>query len=347
FIIPFVTLNPRGGFVPKTNIMAGYEALNRQKLYTLNSFRTSFGYSWKESPQKEHQLNPISINYVRPWRVTKEYMDSIYRNPSLRRSIDTQFIVGSTYNYNYNQLIGAQPTNGIYFNGNVDLSGNILGLATGADIKNQDSVKIFGTTFSQYVKLEGDFRFYRKVGEKSIWANRINAGFGYPYGNSRSLPFIKQFFIGGNNSIRAYRSRLLGPGTTAPPLSSEINKGKFYPEQSGDIKLEMNSEIRQKLFSIVYGALFVDAGNIWLYNEDINRPGGKFTSNFIKEIAVGTGAGLRFDVSILVLRLDLAFPVRKPYLPEGDRWVFQQINFADKQWRKDNLVFNLAIGYPF
>jgi outer membrane protein assembly factor BamA len=97
----------------------------------------------------------------------------------------------------------------------------------------------------------------------------------------------------------------------------------------------------------VYGALFVDAGNVWLYNEDPNRLGGKFSPNFLKELAVGTGAGLRFDVSILVLRLDLAFPIRKPYLPENERWVFDQINFKDALWRKNNLVFNLAIGYPF
>jgi outer membrane protein insertion porin family len=197
------------------------------------------------------------------------------------------------------------------------------------------------------VKVETDFRYYRKFGNNTTLANRIIAGFGYPYGNSLALPFIKQFFIGGNNSVRAFRSRLLGPGTTTPPTPTDISKGTFFPEQSGDIKFEFNTELRQKLFSIVYGALFVDAGNVWLYNEDPNRPGGRFSSNFLKELAVGTGAGLRFDVSILVLRLDLAFPIRKPYLPESDRWVFDQINFKDATWRKNNLVFNLAIGYPF
>src|SRR5690606_2963549 len=117
--------------------------------------------------------------------------------------------------------------------------------------------------------------------------------------------------------------------------------------QSGDLKLELNTEYRAKLFSIVHGALFVDAGNIWLVNEDENRPGGKFSKDWFNENAVGTGDGLRFDITFLVLRLDLAFPLRKPWLPEGERWVLDDIDFGSKTWRRDNLVFNLAIGYPF
>ena len=111
--------------------------------------------------------------------------------------------------------------------------------------------------------------------------------------------------------------------------------------------MEVNAEYRAKLFSIVRGALFVDAGNVWTGKEDPDRPGTKFSSQFLKEFGVGMGAGLRFDISILVLRLDLAIPVRLPYNPDGERWVFDKIAFGDKEWRRDNLVFNLAIGYPF
>lgn len=349
YLIPFVKINTRSGFVPKTNILIAYEALIRNKLYTLNSFRGNFGYTWKESPQKEHQLNPISINYVQPWKVTDEYLDSISTNITLQRAIERQFIIGSTYNYNYNQLINNSPVNGIYFNGNLDLSGNLAGLITGANYKAGDSIKIFSNLFSQYFKVETDFRYYRKLGDNTVLANRIVAGFGYPYGNSntRQLPFVKQFFVGGNNSIRAFRSRALGPGTYATPDRDNNQKRTFIPEQTGDIKLEFNTELRRKLFSIVHGAIFLDAGNIWLYYEDSNKVGAKFTRNFMKELAVGTGIGLRVDVSILVLRLDLAFPLRKPYLPDGNRWVIDQIDFTDSDWRKKNLVFNLAIGYPF
>ena len=165
---------------------------------------------------------------------------------------------------------------------------------------------------------------------------------GYPYGNSASLPFIKQFFVGGTNSIRAFRSRSLGPGTYADTSTST-----FLPDQSGDIKLELNTELRAKLFSIVHGAIFFDAGNIWLYNEDPIRPGGKFSINFLKEIAVGGGVGLRFDISFLVLRLDLAIPLRKPNLPDGERWVIKDIDFKSGTWRRENLVFNLGIGLSF
>ncbi|MEJ7766788.1 MAG: hypothetical protein WKF89_03180, partial [Chitinophagaceae bacterium] len=179
FLVPFFKIDTRGGFVPKTNILLAYDALNKNKLYTLNSFRGSFGYAWKENPRKEHQFNPISINYVQPWKVTQEYIDSISKNFSLQRSIDKQFILGSMYNYNYNELLGIQPANGIYFNGNVDLSGNIAGLATGANIKSGgDTVKLFGAAFAQYVKVESDARFYKKLGENTLWASRIIAGVG-------------------------------------------------------------------------------------------------------------------------------------------------------------------------
>ena len=344
FVVPFFNFNTRGGFVPKTNIMVAYDLLNKQKLYTLNSFRASYGYTWKENVQKEHQLNPVSINYVQPVNVTDIYRAAIDTNPTLQKAIDKQFILGSTYSYTYNPLTGNGPQSGLYFNGNIDLSGNIAGLVTGADLKKGKEVSIFGAAFSQYLKADIDSRYYLKTGKNSVWANRVIAGLGYPYGNSSSLPFIKQFFIGGNNSIRAFRSRSLGPGTY---LAAKDTITKFLPDQSGDIKLELNTEYRMKLVSVVNGAVFVDAGNIWLYNKDTLKPGAEFTNKFLTQLAVGAGVGLRVDVSFLVLRLDLAFPLRKPYLPEGQRWVINQIDLGSGTWRKNNLVLNIAIGYPF
>ena len=350
FLIPLIYLNTRSGFVPKTNIQLGYELINRQRYFTLNSFKASYGYSWKESPKKEHTLNPISITYVLPLHITDTYLDSIRKYPVLKRSVDKQLILGTNYNYNYNNQVSNQPVNSFYFNGNLDLSGNIAGLITQPDIKNRDTVKFFNVPFAQYVRTEGDVRYYRKLSPRTIWANRLIAGIGIPYGNSSELPFVKQFFVGGTNSLRAFRSRSVGPGTYYNPAQNSTDSKQFiYPDQTGDIKLEFNSELRQKLFSVVQGAIFVDGGNIWLFNDNINQPGGKFTKSFLKELAVGTGAGLRFDATILVLRLDVAFPIRKPYLPDGQRWVFDQIGLFDKSplWRKNNLVYNLGIGYPF
>jgi outer membrane protein assembly factor BamA len=129
--------------------------------------------------------------------------------------------------------------------------------------------------------------------------------------------------------------------------SREDSANQFLPDQPGGIKLEMNTELRFKIVSIVRGAVFVDAGNIWTVREDTARPGSKFTKDFLKQLAVGTGFGLRFDLDFLVLRIDAAFPIRKPYLPGGPAWVFNEINLGSSQWRKDNLVYNLAIGLPF
>jgi outer membrane protein insertion porin family len=174
-------------------------------------------------------------------------------------------------------------------------------------------------------------------------AGRVIAGVGLPYGNSDQLPFIKQFFSGGTNSVRAFRARSIGPGTYNP----DLKPATFLPDQAGDLKLEFNAEYRAKLFSVVHGALFVDAGNIWLLNENNDLPGANFTRDFHRELAIGMGAGLRFDFSFLVLRTDFAFPVRNPILPQGERWVFNAIDFGSRNWRRDNLIFNLAIGYPF
>jgi outer membrane protein insertion porin family len=346
FVVPFFHLNTKSGFVPKTNIQLGYEVLNRAKLYTLNSFRTTWGYSWKESVEKEHMLNPVAINYVQPINVTPVYLDTLKKLPYLKRSIDKQFIIGSNYNYNFNQLIGNMPMNGIYFNGNLDLSGNVIGLFTGANWKTGDTVKIFNALYSQYVRGEIDFRYYRKLGDNTVLANRIITGYGVPYGNSSQIPFVKQFFVGGNNSVRAFRSRSVGPGSSLDPKIAETKS--FLPEQGGDIKLELNTELRQKLFSVVHGALFIDAGNVWTFNEDsLRTPGSKFSNKFISELAVGMGAGIRIDIQILVLRLDVAFPIRKPYLTPGNRWLIRQLDLLNPEWRQDNLVFNLAIGYPF
>ena len=345
FITPFFTVNPSGGFVPRTNMQLGYDLLTRQKLYTLTSYRMALGYIWKESIQKEHTLYPISIQYVQPSKVTQIYLDSLKSNPTLGKAIDTQFILGGTYNYLYNSLVRRQYDNGIYFNALLDLSGNIAGMFTKGTVKKGGKEgRIFGAPFSQYVKVETDFRVYRKLGGQNIWANRIIIGVGIPHGNSLELPFIKQSFVGGNNSLRAFRSRSVGPGTYLP-----LNFGSkgFVPDQSGDMKLEINSELRFKIMTMVFGAVFVDAGNVWLYNENPDKPGAKFTNKFLSELAVGTGLGLRLDVTILVLRLDVGFPLKKPYLDEKNRWVISQIDLLNPTWRRNNLVYNLAIGYPF
>lgn len=340
FLIPFWQIDKKGGFVPRTTITVAYDLLNKSRLYTMNSLRTSYGYTWKETSRKEHTLNPISVNYVQPLYVSPEYQAGADTSRPMAKVIEKQFILGSNYNFTYNGIIEGRNTNAIYFSGTLDVAGNVAGLIAGGG-SQQKPAQLFGKGFSQFIKTEADFRVYRRIGDKTTWANRILVGFGYPYGNSREMPYVKQFFIGGNNSIRAFRTRALGPG------SYKDTTHDLVLDQSGDIKLELNTEIRTKLYSIFSGAAFVDAGNIWLYRPNQDKIGAEFTKNFIRELAVGAGVGLRVDVSILVLRLDVAFPIRKPWLPEGQRWVIDKIALGDSRWRKDNLVFNIAIGYPF
>ncbi|REC48055.1 translocation and assembly module lipoprotein TamL [Chryseobacterium pennipullorum] len=329
-------------FVPRTNITLGYEFQNRTKYYTLNNFTGSFGYIWKENARKEHDLKVIDITLVSPANVTEEYRAKSAKNPAMQRIVDKQLIFGPTYSYTYTNTM-LPKTNTIYYKGTLDLAGNITGLVTGANAKKDKQKEIFGIPFSQYVKIENDFRFYHKFTEKSSLATRFIGGIAYPYGNSEFIPFSKQFFSGGSNSIRAFRARTLGPGSFDPRT---IDPGTYF-DQSGDVKLELNAEYRANLYKFLNAAVFVDAGNIWLLRDDSTRPGAKFSKDFLNEIAVGAGVGLRLDFSILILRLDLAMPLRVPYYEKGDRWAFDRINFGDSNWRKDNLVLNIAIGYPF
>ena len=342
-VAPFRFHSP-SGFVPKTKLTLGYEYQNRTKLYSLQTFKGSFGYLWKESERKEHLLNLTEITYASPRNVTALYLDQIQANQSFQKVIDKQLIFGPTYSYTYTNTVQKRKKNTFYYKGTVDLAGNITGLATGADTKKGNTINIFNVPFSQFIKIENDFRHYYKLGPDSQIASRIIIGAGYAYGNSTEMPFIKQFFIGGTNSLRAFRARSIGPGTFD---GSTTATNTFLPDQSGDIKLELNTEYRAKIYGLVKGALFIDAGNIWLLNENADKPGAKFSKNFISELAVGAGAGLRFDFSFLVLRTDLAFPIRKPYLSEGNRWVLDKVDFGSGSWRKENLIFNLAIGYPF
>lgn len=347
-VAPF-RFNSSSAFVPRTNIKLGYEFQNRTTLYTLNTFNASFGYQWKENVRKEHELNVIDVSLIDPAKVTPKFDSLAANNPYLQRITDRQLIFGPTYSYTYSTTMLPRK-NTFYYKGMLDLAGNITGLVTGANKKEGKEKTIFGIPFSQYAKIENDVRFYHKFTEKTSLATRLIAGVAIPYGNSEHIPFARQFFVGGSNSIRAFRARTLGPGSYDPRTE---NSTRAIFDQAGDVKLEMNAEYRANLFKFLNVAAFVDAGNIWLINDEFDdngkntRPGGKFSKEFLSEIAVGAGVGLRLDFSILILRLDLAMPLRVPYYEKGDRWTFDKINFGSGAWRRDNLILNIAIGYPF
>jgi outer membrane protein insertion porin family len=347
FISPF-NFSTDNAFIPRTILTTGYTLINRQQLYTLNSFNASFGYQWKPSVHKQHTLDLIDINYVDAANVTQVYLDSIQhtRNPALAHVINKQFTFGPSYSYLYTNTTDDYRTNTFYYMGKLSLSGNIYGLVTGADTLKGKVSKLFGTPFNQYVKIENELRYFHKTGPNSKIATRLMVDVGLPYGNSTVLPYTQQFFIGGANSLRGFQARSIGPGAYNPPVN--LTQGtNFLPDESGDIKIEANVEYRPKLFSIVEGALFLDAGNIWLLRSNPYLPGAAFGKNFINQMAADAGFGLRFNLTVLVLRTDLGFPIIEPNLPAGQRVVINKIDFSSAKWRGDNLVFNLAIGYPF
>ncbi len=340
-IAPF-KFESSSAFVPRTRVELGYEFQNRTQLYTLHNFNVSFGYLWKENALREHDLKLLEVTYITPENETPKFEEEKVKNPALSRVTERQLIFGPVYSYTYTTTM-LPKKHTFYYKGLLDLSANLTGLISGANADEEEPKTILGVPYSQYLKMEHDFRYYLKLDESSQLAARFIGGVAYPYGNSIHMPFSKQFFVGGSNSIRAFRARTLGPGSYDPRTQTS----SFFHDQAGDIKLEANLEYRKKLVSFLNIAVFADAGNVWLFNEEEDRPGGKISKEFLSEIAVGAGIGLRFDFNILILRTDLAIPLRVPYFPKEDRWSFNEIDFSDKYWRRDNLMLNIAIGYPF
>jgi outer membrane protein assembly factor BamA len=346
-VVPF-RFAQTGPFVPYTRLSLSDEYQNRQRLYTVNTLKATYAWAWRPNLRLEHMLAPIQLTYVDSRNVTEEYLNQIAQDSSLARVIEEQLIFGPEYNFIYNNTLTSKKSNGFYYRNYINLSNNLLGLLQGANAMEDQTFKMLGVRYSQYIKLEQEVRYYRKLSNKNLnqqWVNRLNIGVGIPWGNSTELPFIKQFFTGGANNLRAFRVRSVGPGTFRP---DSISPNSFIPDLVGDMRLEMNTEYRAKIAGILHGAVFVDAGNIWLYNENASRPGGKFTKNFWKELAVGGGVGLRFDIAgIFMLRFDAGIPFRQPWLPENQRWIIKKIDIWDPVWRKENIVYNLAVGLPF
>lgn len=341
FLTPFRGLNIRTPYVPKTRISATYELYSRADLYNLNAYTLQLQYLWQRTQFLSHIFAPVALTYVLPTKTTPGYDSILANDPSQRSAIEKQFILGGNYTITYNNQ-QANRIHSFYLSGNIDISGNLAGLVVPKNDTGQKT--ILGNSFAQYSRLTAEARHYWKIGRGKQWVNRLLIGYGLPYGNSSTLPFVKQYFTGGSSSIRAFRARTLGPGDYHNP---QVDSSALLANEAGDIKLEFNTELRVHVASVFNVAAFIDAGNIWLQKDVQDKPGSKFSSTFYKEIAVGGGVGLRVDASIVVVRLDLAMPFRVPYLPENERWVFNKINFSDPDWRKKNLVLNIAIGYPF
>jgi outer membrane protein insertion porin family len=346
FILPFNLRSRSRVYLPKTRMSLSYNFLKRVAWFDMRTIQFGFGYRWRESKLKEHEFNPISVSNTIIRNKSDAFNELLESNPFLKKSYEEQFIAGSNYTFTYNEQV--LPFKKIQFlliaaaevAGNAFTLANIIG---GENPSAENPSKVIGSVYSQYAKLSLDGRGYYNFRDRSKIATRIFAGLAKPYGNSSVLPYTKQFFSGGSNSIRAFHINSVGPGTYN---QDSITIG--FLQLGGDIKLELSAEYRFNIYRFLKGALFIDAGNVWLHKANAEISGSPFQfGEFMNEIAVGTGLGIRIDVSFFLLRFDLAMPLRKPWLEENNRWVIDQISFGSKDWRKDNLVLNVAIGYPF
>ncbi|NEN25127.1 BamA/TamA family outer membrane protein [Cryomorpha ignava] len=344
--IPLFNADNSEGNVPSTKYRLQYRFYSQPQYYTQSSFGASFGYEWLSGNATTHNdLRVMGVDYVKLLK-TSDRLEQLFDEGILsRESFNDQLIVGPSYSVTY----APPPEKGkfvrFYVGGSIESAGNILyGIynLTNSTKNEFDQYTVLKTPFAQYMRIQADFRTYYKLSKNNDLVLRQNIGVGLPYWNSSELPFSKQFFVGGASSLRGFQPRSVGPGTY---YNSDQNGDGFF-DQTGDILLELNAENRFDMGGFLKGAVFIDAGNVWLKNASEPRPGGEFKFiSFFNQLAVSAGFGLRIDVEFVLIRFDLGIPLRKPYKVDSP-WVVDQIDFS-KDWRKENLILNIAIGYPF
>ncbi len=334
FLLPFYSdkISPRGR--PRTSFNASYNYQERPD-YIRNVSKVFIAYSWNETSTKTHIIQPFDLSFIKlnPSPAFKEILDRI-NNPFLRNSYTDNLILALKYSFIYNTQSQSERKNNFFFRLNAESAGNLLSAITSNNdlLSNEDGTySIFGIQYAQYLRSDLDFRFYQQFQNKQELVYRFSTGLGFPFGNSKAMPFEKSFYAGGANGIRAWRARELGPGSLADSLESTI-------DQIGNMKLEVNVEYRFPISGVFEGALFVDAGNIWNVSQDDSRPNTELSKeNLWKGIAIGIGSGLRLNFSFFILRFDVAFPFKDPSKENPYKLALN--------WKKTNL--NLGIGYPF
>jgi outer membrane protein assembly factor BamA len=337
FLLPFKSEQFIRKYNPQTNIRLSYNYQKRPD-YIRTLANASFGYDWRGNAKTLHKVYPIEASLIlTPYKSQgfQDWLDGKY----LFYSYEPHLIIDTRYSvvWTNQKLLKNQNFQDIRLN--LETAGNLMYAAYSllAPDPGKNNYQLLGVDFAQYLKVDIDFRSYTFLYEDVLLVLRGFAGVGYAYLNSTAMPFEKQYFSGGANSIRAWRVKSLGPGSYEDPTKS------LYPNQTGDVKLEVNMEYRFKLFWKLEAALFMDVGNIWSLSSLDDREGAGFEFNrFYKELAVGTGAGTRFVSSFFVFRFDVGVPLRNPYPIEGHNWLPGNRGVA---WQ--DLTFNLAIGYPF
>ncbi len=321
-----------------TAFQLGVELMNRPRFFHLIAFSGSAGYNFRTSPYSHHGLTVFKLTYNRLLHTTASFDQTMEENPSIAMSFRNQFVPSISYTYTFDKTYGATGNRRFYWQNSLTAAGNLLSGILRAFGERQPQ-ELFGNRFSQFAKEISEVKFYHRIGRRNNWlATRFLVGVGYAYGNSEVMPYSEQFYIGGANSIRAFTVRSIGPGSYRPPADDSDG----YLDQTGDFKLEANIEYRFGIMGRLNGAVFLDAGNVWLLKNDPNRPGAELKwKGLLDEIALGTGFGLRYDISYLVIRADLGIGLHTPY-PNPDKKGYYNISSF-----RDGLGFHLAIGYPF
>lgn len=322
---------------PSTTIVAAYNYQN-MPFFTRTMVNATFGYTWKAGNYQEHIVNPLQLVLVKLPSIDSTFAANIARS-YLEYSYKDALILGGGYSFIFNNQKIKKSKDYWFLRINTEASGNIPSVIAklSGSKKTDGSYRILGQPFAQYVRTDFDLRYNYIFNDVSSIVYRAFVGVGIPYGNSKAIPFEKQYFGGGANGIRAWQVRTLGPGSFKPDTTGFLNL-------TADIKIEANVEYRFKLFWILEGALFLEAGNIWTYNDDPARPGTQFLFNkFYKDLAVGTGTGLRFDFKFVTARVDLGMKLRDPAISDGSKWIIMSRPY---NFKKD-FAMVLAVGYPF
>ncbi|HKK37781.1 MAG TPA: BamA/TamA family outer membrane protein, partial [Cryomorphaceae bacterium] len=359
FLLPFSTDRFAKSANPRTSLITNLSYQRRPDYERTRSFG-SIVYRWNETVTKEWQISPLELSLIKIDRSAAfdERLDEI-NDPFLTNSFQDHFIQSTRVAFILNTQRRENPKRNLYFyRAEIESAGSILrGLYGLSDAEKNENggYEALGIQFAQYLKTIQDFRYYNIPNEKMSTAYRVSAGVGIPLQNLDVLPFEKSFFAGGANGIRAWQARTLGPGSFRDPVQNF--------DKIGDILIEANIEYRFDITDILEGAFFVDAGNIWIMGNETERPGALFEfDRFLSEIAVGAGAGTRFNFDFFLIRLDLGLQVKDPSLDPGERWLFQSkdkynayiddLNAAENdlptlsyyQWQWN---LNIGIGYPF
>ncbi len=331
-LVPVKSIRENKTLIAKSVGTLGFEFVNKVRFYRMNSLNMGFGYHWRKTQKTTHEFYPIRINMVSLQKTTAGFDSIVGNNPYVKKSFEEQTIIGSKYDFTYDNTSGNR--HGIFFKGEISTSGNMIDLFYGIGNKNRPFT-ILGDVYSQFFKTSVDVRYYTKSVKKGL-ALRLYAGTGVPFGNSSVMPYVEQYYSGGSNSLRGFIARSLGPGSYKPEEFNGII------DQTGDLKIELNSELRFPLNNFLHGAFFIETGNVWLLNTDENRPGAQFRINsFLNQLAVGSGLGLRFDFDFFILRTDFGFPLRYPYNSGNGNWISTSGEMLS------NVKLNLAIGFPF